>query len=93
MFFHAHNFVPYHLAYESRHAEKVAIAIFYGSPRNYSSTATSAYMLPGPGVVRQWAKGNARAVCTLPFIFRGLAGADPSDDGYFIECFQVTAPR
>jgi len=44
-------------------------------------------------VVRQWAKGNARAVCTLPFIFRGLAGADPSDDGYFIECFQVTAPR
>jgi hypothetical protein len=86
------NFAPDHLAYESGHTEKVAIAIFYGSPRNYSSTSTSAYMLPESGVVRQWSKGNARAVSTLPFNFGGLAGADPSDDDYFIECFQVAAP-
>jgi hypothetical protein len=50
-------------------------------------------ILQRPGVIRERPEGNAVAISALLIIFRGLVGADPRDNDYFIECFEVTAPR
>src|ERR1700693_2762375 len=65
--FRAHNFAPYHLAYESGHAKQIGAAFRDGLLRNDTRVMADLQILPRPGVIRQRPEGNARAISALLF--------------------------
>jgi hypothetical protein len=86
------NFAPDHLAYDSGYTEKVGVATIDRVPRDYLGLPTSAYILPGSGVIGKRAEGNELTISALLIISRALNGPYASDNNNFIECFQVAAP-
>jgi hypothetical protein len=87
-----HNFVPYHLAYESGHAEEIGVAFFYRLPSYSPSLAASLQILPGSDVVGQSSERDAGTIGTLFFPPLETTFAQSCKEYDLIKYFKIARP-
>src|ERR1700686_2081099 len=92
MFFHAHNFAPHHLAYESGHAEEIGVAFFDGLPSYRLGLAASLQILPGSSVVWQPSERDAGTIGAVFFSSLETTLAHSCEEYDLIKYFEIAGP-